>query len=76
MTLTQLTNAYRALANGGMLKPPSLRVGGTTNEASRVMPASVAAILTQILADPAKAAPDTQPSRATLPQSKPSTLAI
>ncbi len=60
VTLTQLTNAYRALANGGLLKPTSLRVGGTTNEASRVMPASVAAILTQILAD-RQAAPDTQP---------------
>ena len=60
VTLTQLSNAYRALANGGVLKPTSLRVGGATNEASRVMPASIAAILTQILAD-RQAAPDTQP---------------
>ena len=59
VTLTQLTNAYRALANGGVLKPTSLRLGGS-NEASRVMPASVATILSQILADP-QSAPATQP---------------
>lgn len=59
VTLTQLSNAYRALANGGVLKPTSLRLGGS-NEASRVMPASVAAILSQILANP-QAAPATLP---------------
>ncbi len=59
VTLTQLSNAYRALANGGVLKPTSLRLGGS-NTATRVMPANVAAILSQILADP-QAAPATQP---------------
>lgn len=50
VTLTDLTNAYRVLANGGTLKPPSFRVGGVPG-ANQVMPAPVAAIVTDILAD-------------------------
>ncbi|MEO6145718.1 MAG: transglycosylase domain-containing protein [Sulfuriferula sp.] len=50
VTLINLTNAYRVLANGGMLKPPSFRVGGLTGS-KQIMPAPVAAIITNILAD-------------------------
>ncbi len=50
VTLIDLTNAYRVLANGGVLKPLSFQVGGVPG-ANRIMPAPVAAIVTDILAD-------------------------
>ncbi|BBP04107.1 penicillin-binding protein 1C [Sulfuriferula plumbiphila] len=50
VTLTGLTNAYRVLANGGVLKPLSFHVGGAPG-ATQIMPAPVAAIVTDILAD-------------------------
>jgi len=50
VTLTALTNAYRMLANSGVLKPLGFRVGGVAG-ATQVMPAPVAAIVTDILAD-------------------------
>lgn len=48
--LLALTNAYRVLANGGIYKPASFRAGYSA-PGWRVMPAPVAAILTDILAD-------------------------
>ncbi|HUW28800.1 MAG TPA: transglycosylase domain-containing protein [Sulfuriferula sp.] len=52
ITLTDLTNAYRVLANSGVLKPLSFQVGGVPGPgANQIMPAPVAAIVTDILAD-------------------------
>lgn len=51
VNLLALTNAYRVLANGGVRKPASFRAGSSA-VGWRVMPAPVAAILTDILADP------------------------
>ena len=48
--LLQLTNAYRAMANGGQLSPVRLKPGEKAN-AKRVMPAAVAFILADILSD-------------------------
>ncbi|MHB1246774.1 MAG: transglycosylase domain-containing protein [Sulfuriferula sp.] len=50
VSLIDLANAYRVLANGGILKPLSFRVGGLTGS-KQIMPAPVAAIVTNILAD-------------------------
>lgn len=50
VNLLALTNAYRMLANGGIHKPSSFRMNNRP-AGWRVIPAPVAAILTDILAD-------------------------
>jgi penicillin-binding protein 1C len=47
--LIDLTNAYRALANGGLVSSPSFLP--TTNESKRVMSAEVAYIVSDMLSD-------------------------
>jgi penicillin-binding protein 1C len=47
--LIDLTNAYRALANGGLMSPPTFLP--TTNESKRVMSAEVAYIVSDMLSD-------------------------
>jgi penicillin-binding protein 1C len=51
VTLLALTNAYRALANGGVFAPPVLRLGGRAPRPVRVADAAAAYLVTDILAD-------------------------
>jgi penicillin-binding protein 1C len=51
VTLLALTNAYRALANGGVLSPPLFRQGSEHAAARRVADAAAAYLVTDILAD-------------------------
>ena len=51
VTLLALTNAYRALANGGLFRPAVLRASATLAAASRVADAAAVFIVTDILAD-------------------------
>ncbi|MCB9546982.1 MAG: penicillin-binding protein 1C [Myxococcales bacterium] len=55
--LLELANAYRALANGGLASPPRWRLDAEPGAPTRVMPAGVAHLLTDILADPVARAP-------------------
>jgi penicillin-binding protein 1C len=50
--LLELTNAYRALANEGMWRAVRFRRDDSVGRGRRVMPAEVARLLTDILADP------------------------
>ncbi len=50
VTLWQLANAYRALANGGVMKPMRL-VAGAPERGRRVLDAASAYIVTDVLAD-------------------------
>ena len=54
VTLLEVANAYRALANGGEWSPVAWRVTGTAQAASprRVMSAEAAALVLDVLADP------------------------
>lgn len=52
VTLLALTNAYRALANGGLASPPRLRPGAT-QPTRRVADAAAVRLVTDILADDA-----------------------
>jgi penicillin-binding protein 1C len=51
VTLLALTNAYRALANGGAFAPPVLRASGSSAVPSRVADAAAVYLVTHILAD-------------------------
>ena len=51
VTLLQLTNAYRMLANGGTWTPTRMRPGGAAMEARRVMDAGAAYVVGDILSD-------------------------
>jgi penicillin-binding protein 1C len=51
VTLLTLTNAYRALANGGVLSPPVWRQGPERAAARRVADAAAVYLVTDILAD-------------------------
>jgi penicillin-binding protein 1C len=54
VNLLQQANAYRALANGGLSSPLTLvPTAGRSTPPSRVMPASVAFLVSDILSDPA-----------------------
>ncbi|MEZ4471213.1 MAG: transglycosylase domain-containing protein [bacterium] len=55
--LLELASAYRALANGGLASPPRWQPGAPAGEPVRVMPAGVAHLLADILADPVARAP-------------------
>lgn len=55
ITLLQLANAYRVLANAGRFKPEMWQPGGPTPRGKRVMPAAVAWIIGDILAVPGAA---------------------
>lgn len=50
--LLELANAYRALANDGRWGPIRWRLDAPVGETRRVMPATVARLVTDILADP------------------------
>jgi penicillin-binding protein 1C len=49
--LIDLTNAYRALANGGLASPPKFVISDTNIETKRVMPQEVAHIVSDMLSD-------------------------
>ena len=51
VTLLSLTNAYRALANGGVVSPPRLQPADAAPAATRVMAAAPSFIVADILAD-------------------------
>ena len=51
VTLLALTNAYRALANGGMFTPVALRAPSAAASRSRVADAAAVYLVTNILAD-------------------------
>jgi penicillin-binding protein 1C len=51
VTLLALTNAYRALANGGLLSPPNLRRPARPVAPRRVADAAASYLVTDILAD-------------------------
>jgi penicillin-binding protein 1C len=51
VTLLALTNAYRALANGGAFTAPVLRASGASAVSSRVADAAAVYLVTHILAD-------------------------
>jgi penicillin-binding protein 1C len=51
VTLLALTNAYRALANGGVFTPPLLQSGGAAARPIRVADASASYLVSDILAD-------------------------
>ena len=51
VTLLALTNAYRALANGGVLSPTRLRPGAKRSPARRVASAAASYLVTDILSD-------------------------
>lgn len=53
VTLLALTNAYRALANGGLVSPPRLRAGDAPAAPRRVAEAAAVRLVTDILADDA-----------------------
>jgi penicillin-binding protein 1C len=57
VTLLALTNAYRALGNGGVFAPPVLRTGGASARPVRVTEAAAAYLVTDILADNEARAP-------------------
>jgi penicillin-binding protein 1C len=57
VSLLALTNAYRALANGGEFGPVSFRPSDTATRGRRVMGAAAAFIVADILADRAARAP-------------------
>nr|WP_085960181.1 penicillin-binding protein 1C [Cupriavidus taiwanensis] len=51
VSLLALTNAYRALANGGSYAPPRLRQGAPAVPATRVMQAGASYVVADILSD-------------------------
>jgi len=51
VTLLQLTNAYRALANGGRYAPVSLRLGQPAAKAEQAVPQAAAFIVGDMLSD-------------------------
>jgi len=51
VTLLQLANAYRALANGGRYAPASLRLGQPAPKAAQVLPEAAAFIVGDMLSD-------------------------
>ncbi|SPR95810.1 penicillin-binding protein 1C [Cupriavidus taiwanensis] len=51
VSLLALTNAYRALANGGSYAPPRLRQGAPAVPATRVMQAGASYVIADILSD-------------------------
>jgi penicillin-binding protein 1C len=51
VTLLQLTNAYRMLANGGTWSPTRMRPGGAPSQAKRVVDAAAAYVVGDILSD-------------------------
>lgn len=55
--LLELANAYRTLANDGLASPVRWRADAPREAARRLMPAGVARLLTDILADPIARAP-------------------
>jgi len=57
VTLAALANAYRALANGGVLTPVATRTGGGTPEGVRVLDEAASFVIADILADRAARAP-------------------
>ena len=57
VSLLELTNAYRALALGGMFRPVRLRPDETTVQGHRAIGAEAAFILADILSDPAARVP-------------------
>ena len=55
--LLELANAYRTLANDGLASRVRWRIGAESEDPRRVMPAAVARLLTDILADPVARVP-------------------
>jgi penicillin-binding protein 1C len=53
VTLLELTNAYRVLANGGRLSPPNLSFANPAPETRQVLDPRAAYIVSDILSDPA-----------------------
>jgi penicillin-binding protein 1C len=57
VTLLELANAYRTLANDGVHRPVRWRAAEPPTDGIRIMPAPVARLVTDILADPVARAP-------------------